>query len=448
MSRMDGALAAGRRESAVVNDVTSTDFFMGRELLENPYPYFDALRAQCPVTKENHHGVYMVTGYDEALEVLNDPEKFSSCTSVTGPFPGLPVPLEGEDISELIEQHRDALPFSDQLPTLDPPVHTQHRGLLMRLITPKRLKENEQAMWAIADRILDEYLVADSACFIRDFAGPFTLYTIADLLGVPPDDQEEFLYTLQRDPHRKAGSAIGSTKGDAMQDNPIEFLYEKFSAYIEDRRREPRGDVLSSMAAAPFADGTEPPVRDVVAVAANLFSAGQETTVRLLSSALKLIAEQPEVQRWLREDRSRIGNFIEEVLRTESPVKGDFRLSKVPVTVGGVDLPAGTTLMIVNGGANRDPRKFADPSTFDPQRSNARQHISFGRGIHTCPGAPLARAESRVAIERLLDRTTDIRIDERFHGPADARSYSYVPTFVLRGLTELHLEFDIAESEA
>jgi cytochrome P450 len=148
------------------------------------------------------------------------------------------------------------------------------------------------------------------------------------------------------------------------------------------------------------------------------------------------------VQRLLREDRSRIGNFIEEVLRTESPVKGDFRLSKVPVTVGGVDLPAGTTLMVVNGGANRDPRKFDDPSVFDAQRSNARQHISFGRGIHTCPGAPLARAESRVAIERLLDRTSDIRIDAKVHGPADARTFSYVPTFVLRGLTELHLEFD------
>nr|WP_067680670.1 cytochrome P450 [Nocardia miyunensis] len=432
----------------MVNDVTSTDFFLGRELLEDPYPYFDALRAQCPVTKENHHNVYMVTGYDEALEVLNDAEKFSSCTSVTGPFPGFPVPLEGDDISGLIEEHRDSLPFSDQLPTLDPPVHTQHRGLLMRLITPKRLKENEQAMWAIADRILDSYLADESACFIRDFAGPFTLYTIADLLGVPPDDQEDFLYTLQRDPHRNQGNTIGSTKGDAMTENPIEFLYEKFSTYIEDRRREPRGDVLSSMAAAPFADGTEPPVRDVVAVASNLFSAGQETTVRLLSSALRVIAEQPEVQRLLREDRSRIGNFLEEVLRMESPVKGDFRLSKVPVTVGGVDLPAGTTLMVVNGGANRDPRKFADPSAFDPQRSNARQHISFGRGIHTCPGAPLARAESRVAIERLLDRTTDIRIDEKVHGPADARKYTYVPTFVLRGLTELHLEFDLAEKES
>ena len=97
--------------------------------------------------------------------------------------------------------------------------------------------------------------------------------------------------------------------------------------------------------------------------------------------------------------------------------------------------------MVLNGAANRDPRRFEDPDTFDPARKNARQHISFGRGIHSCPGAPLARAETRVAIERLLDRTSDIRISESEHGPANDRRYQYVPTYILRGLTELHLEF-------
>ena len=125
----------------------------------------------------------------------------------------------------------------------------------------------------------------------------------------------------------------------------------------------------------------------------------------------------------------------------ESPVKGDFRLSKVPTTVAGVDLPAGTTVMLLNAAANRDPRHFDDPAKFEIDRANARTHLAFGRGIHTCPGAPLARAEARVSLERLLDRTTDIRIAEDKHGPAGARRYNYVPTFILRGLTRLHLEF-------
>ena len=135
------------------------------------------------------------------------------------------------------------------------------------------------------------------------------------------------------------------------------------------------------------------------------------------------------------------------MLRLESPVKGDFRLSRVPTTVGDVDLPAGTTVMVVNGAANRDPRHFDDPTTLDIERANARQHLAFGRGVHTCPGAPLARAEGRVCIERLLDRTSDITISEREHGPAGARNYRYIPTFILRGLTKLHLEFTLADNK-
>ncbi|WP_280314474.1 cytochrome P450 [Nocardia wallacei] len=422
------------------------DFFLGRELVDDPYPYFDALRAQCPVTREKHHDVMMVTGYDEALEVYNDVERFSSCISVTGPFPGFPVPLdETSDVNALIAEHRDSLPMSDQLPTLDPPVHTDHRALLMRLITPKRLKENEAAMWEIADRLLDGYLAGGGGDVIREFAGPFTLYVIADLLGVPQADQEEFLQALQRDPHRE-GSSVGSTDGEGMSHNPIEFLYARFSSYVEDRRANPTGDVLTSMATATFPDGRRPEVIDVVRVAANLFSAGQETTVRLLSSALKLLAERPDIQRYLREDRSRIQNFIEESLRMESPVKGDFRLAKVPTTVGGTEVPVGTVLMVVNGAANRDPRRFEDPTTFEAGRPNARSHLAFGRGVHTCPGAPLARAEARVPIERLLERTTDIRIDESVHGPVEARKFHYLPTFILRGLTSLHLKFDREET--
>jgi cytochrome P450 family 150 subfamily A5 len=424
-------------EQAMVNDFTEMDFFRDARLVDDPYPYYESLRQQCPVTQEDHHGVTMVTGWDEACAVLNDARTFSSCVSVTGPFPGFPVPLEGDDITDLIEQHRDELPFSDQLPTLDPPTHTNHRALLMRLITPKRLKENEDAMWVLADQALDGFLAPGEGEFVKGFAGPFTLLVIADLLGVPEEDRDQFVKNI----HRHSGGGVGGTGKEALAHNPLEFLYETFADYARDRRREPRDDVLTGLATATFPDGSLPDVEDVARVAANVFSAGQETTVRLLGAALQIIGERPDIQAQLRKDRSLIPNFIEEALRIESPVKGDFRLNRVPVTVGGVDLPAGTTVMILQAAANRDPRRFEDPTAFDPARKNARQHLSFGRGIHSCPGAPLARAETRVAIERLLDRTSDVRIDERVHGPADDRRYQYVPTYILRGLTELHLEF-------
>ncbi len=424
----------------MVGEFETIDFFRGNDLVVDPYPYFDHLREQCPVRREPHHDVVMVTGYDEAVAVYVNAGTFSSCNSVTGPFPGFPVPLEGDDVSDLIEQHRDVLPFSDQITTMDPPKHRAHRALVTRLITPKRLRENEDFMWRNADRQIDEFLDRGECEFVSDFAGPFTLYVIADLLGVPEEDHEWFRQELQGGgSHRPQG--LGSTGSASLGHSPLEFLYDRVGAYVEERRREPRDDVLTGLATATFPDGSLPDVIDVVRVAANLFSAGQETTVRLLGTALQIIADHKGVQERLREDYARIPGFVEECLRYESPVKGDFRLSRTAVTVGGVDIPAGTTVMVLNGAAGRDPRHFEHPEEFRMERANAKEHLAFGRGPHACPGGPLARAEARISIERLLERMKDIRISESAHGPADARHYDYVPTYILRGLTRLHLEF-------
>jgi cytochrome P450 family 150 subfamily A5 len=418
-------------------DFDAIDFFRDDSLVGDPYRYFEFLRESCPVRRERHHDVVMVTGYEEALAVYHDPALFSSCNSVSGPFPGFPVPLEGDDVSSLIERHRDDLPMSDQLITFDPPKHTDHRGLLMRLLTPKRLKENEDFMWRCADRQIDEFIGKGECEFVTEFAGPFAMLVIADLLGVPDADHDLFRKNLSR----HAGGGVGSTGDDALAHSPLEFLYQRFSMYVEDRRREPRNDVLSGLATATFRDGSVPEVIDVVRVAANVFAAGQETTVRLLAAALRCIGEDLDLQRRLRDERERIVKFVEEMLRYESPVKGDFRLTRTATTVGGVAIPAGTTVMVLNGAANRDPRKFDRPGEFDPDRENARQHIAFGHGVHVCPGGPLARTEARVSLECLLERMADIEISESSHGPVSARRYTYVPTYVLRGLNRLHLEF-------
>jgi len=426
-----------------MTDYDALDFFRGNELIEDPYPYYEHLRARCPVQREPHQNVVMVTGYDEAISVYNDAKRFSSCNAVTGPFPGFPVPLTGDDVGALIDQHRDELPFSDQLPTFDPPLHTDHRALLMRLITPKRLKENEEFMWRLADRQIDE-LFADGTgeCeFIGQYGSPYAMLVVADLLGVPEEDHQDFRDQLAGGRRSRTGT-VGGTGKEGLAHNPLEFLYEKFSAYVEDRRRNPRSDVMTGLATATFPDGSTPEVIDVVRIAANLFAAGQETTVRLLAAALQLLGERPDLQDLLRANRDKIPNFVEECLRIESPVKGDFRLSRVNSEIGGVDVPAGSTIMLLNAAANRDPRRFERPAEFDVDRVNARQHVSFGHGPHTCPGAPLARAEGRVTLERLLDRTSAIRISEAEHGPADARRYTYAPTYILRGLTKLHLELD------
>ena len=419
----------------MLSDLETTDLFRSEKLLADPYPYYDSLRSRCPVQREPHEGVVLVTGYDEALAVYHDVAAFSSCNSVTGPFPGFPVSLEGDDVSDLIERYRDELPFSDQLPTFDPPKHTAHRGLLLRLLTPKRLKENEDAMWRLADRLIDEFIDAGQCAFVGAYAAPFAMFVIADLLGVPEDDQSVFRDQLART------TGFGTGEKATMEHAPLSFLYDAFTSYVEDRRRRPRDDVLTGLAHATFPDGSTPEVADVARLASNLFAAGQETTVRFQAFAVQVLAERPELQHQLRCERGLIPNFIEETLRFESPIKGDFRLTRVPTTIGNVSIPAGTTVMVLNGAANRDTRRFEEPHRFVVGRPNAREHLAFGHGAHFCPGAPLARAEGRITVERMLDRMSDIGISETAHGPAGARQYRYIPTYMLRGLKELHIEF-------
>ncbi len=414
------------------------DYFSDESLVENPYPYFEALRAACPVLPLPRLGVVAVTGYDEATQVYRDTDTFSSCNSVIGPFVTFPVPLEGDDVGDIIDRYRDQLPMNEHMVTMDPPAHTRERALLMRLITPRRLKDNEAFMWRLADRQLDEFL-ADGRCeFIGAYAQPFAMLVVADLLGVPEADHRRFRdgFGLSAAP-----GEVGAGPQRETELNALAWLDDWFAQYVEDRRREPRPDVLTDLALATYPDGTTPEVVAVVRTATFLFAAGQETTARLLASALKYLAEQPELQDALRADRERIPHFIEEVLRMESPVKTDFRLTRRAVTIGDVDIAPGTPVMLLNGAANRDPRRFECPADFRVDRANVQSHIAFGRGVHACPGGPLARAEGRVSLERILDRMRDIRLSEEHHGPPDARRFSYTPTWVLRGLDELHLEF-------
>jgi cytochrome P450 len=411
------------------------DFFTDESLVPDPYPYFDHLRSKCPVVQATPFNVLAVTGYDEALAVYKDPA-FSSCVSVAGPFSGLPFGPDGhDDVSELIEQHRGAVPMAEHITSQDPPLHTRTRGLMNKLITPKRLKENEEFMWRLADQQLDTFIDRGRCEFLADYAKPFSLLVIADLLGVPAEDHDQFKAAF-------ALETVGELGKEApTSHNPLQWLNDKFYTYIEDRRRAPRDDVLTGLAQAKYEDGSTPDIEDVMNLSTFLFAAGTETTTKLVSSAVRVIGENPEFEKALREDRNKIGAFLEETLRMESPVKSHFRMARTTTTVGDVKVPAGSTVMVLPGACNRDERKFADPNTFSPDRPNVREQIAFIRGAHSCPGAPLARAEGRISLSRILDRMTDITVSEKHHGPVGDRHYTYEPTFIMRGLSELHIDF-------
>jgi cytochrome P450 len=415
-------------------DIDAIDYFRDRPTALDPYAYLEFLAAHQPVYREPHYGVYLVTGYEEALAVFRDTATFSSANLLNGPVLKFSEDFEGDDITEFVERHRGELPHSDQIVTFDPPRHTDHRAVIMGLITPKRLKENEEFMWRLADRQLDVILPLRTVEFIDAYAQPYTLLVIADLLGVPEGDHPRLLRQMGMD---------GTAKRRLSSRHTLDVHYEYFIARIKERRANPAADVLTGMALATFPDGTVPEPLEVARIAANLFEAGQETTVRLLGSTLRRIADDPGLQRALRQDRQLIGKFIEETLRFEGPIKGAFRLARKKTTLGGVEIPAGATIMLTNAAANRDARQFGEPSQFLIDRPNVRRHVAFGHGVHTCPGAPLARSEVRVTIERLFDRTSDITISPQAHGPAGSRRWDYMPTYMFRGLSTLTLEFTV-----
>jgi cytochrome P450 len=425
-----------------MTDLATVDYFTDAATAQDPYDYYEYLRSHGPVHQEPHHGVVAVTGYAEVMAAFKDVDSFSAVNAIGGPFPPLPFEPDGNDITDQIEAHRNEFPIFEHMVVMDPPAHERARSLLSKLLTPRRLKENEDFMWQLVDTQLDEFIANGKCEFLSEYARPFATLAITDLLGVPEEDRAELRRALGAE--KPAGNRVGALDGEPVGLNPLEYLDDKFSGYISERRRDPRGDVLSGMATATYPDGSIPELLEVVRPATFLFAAGQETVTKLLSAAVQTLGDRPEFQQMLHDNRDLIPAFIEEALRMQSPTKVDFRLARKTTSLAGVHIPAGTVLMLCLGAANRDPRKFEKPNEFQLNRKNVREHIAFGRGIHTCAGAPLARVEGRITVHRLLDRMRDITISESSHGSLDQRQYNYEPTFLLRGLTELHIEFRTA----
>ena len=225
---------------------------------------------QGPIYREPNHGAFVVTGYDETAAIYRDTESFSSCNSFSGPFPPLPGAPYDDDVSDLIEKHRDLYTGHDSLVTEDPPLHTDHRGLLLRLLTPKRLQENEEFMWRMAEQCIDTFIDRGRCDFIAEYARPFSMLVIADLLGVPEEDHPKLRALFDQ------AGAPGAV-GKELPSNPIWFLDDFFLAYVENRRREPRDDVLTKLALNAYADGRIPEPMEAVNVATILFAGGQGT---------------------------------------------------------------------------------------------------------------------------------------------------------------------------
>lgn len=417
-----------------------SDFFSDPKVAQDNSGYVSQMRAQCPVLREPHHGVFMITGYDEAMEVLNTRNaSFSSAVAVTGPIPSLPFTPHGDDIREQVRESRPKMPWTEHLATMDGEEHQKNRALLSQLLTHKRLKANQDFVAGLVIRLVDGLIDKGGCEITEDFAHALSTLVIADLLGVPEEEHADLIALIGLPP-----TQMGGDEEHKVQSDPLAWLHDRFRGYLLDRQANPRDDMMTDLVQSTYKDGSKPTIERLTRLAAFLFGAGQDTSARLVAFSFRVLGERPDIQAQLRASPERIPDFIEEVLRFYYPVKTMSRLAVEPTTVAGVAIPAGGIVTINIGGANHDARHFADPDNFDIDRPGVRDHISFSRGSHACIGAPLARMEVRVALEQFLARTSAIRLSEAHHGPAGARNYTYEPTYLLSGLTALHVEWDKA----
>ena len=413
------------------------DYFTDYEVLKDPYKYFDDLRALGPVLQLKSRDMVMVTGFKESVDVLLNTEDFSSVNCVV-PTQPLPFEPDGDDISAQIEKHWDEFIRSDILVSADGQRHKAFRSLMTVLFTPSRLKSNEAYMNELADKLVREVVANGSCELVRDVAVPYVTLVIADLLGIPDEDRETFRREIDAGPPIVGAIEDSRTK---RQIEPFAFMVPYFQRYIEDRRANPREDVLTEFATARYPDGTLPDPIDVIKNATFLFGAGQDTSAKLLGNSMRYIVQDQELQTRLREDRKLIPALLEEVLRLEGSTKATFRLAKRKTKIGDVEIPAGKTIIVALAAANRDPMRWESPSEFQLKREKIKEHLAFGRGAHTCIGNPLARTEIRVILNHFFDQTSNISLSEKHHGPSGNREFSYEPTYIIRGLENLNIEF-------
>jgi cytochrome P450 len=417
---------------ASVSDFESLDWFTDPHVHQDPFPYYEYLRANGPIIRFPRYNVVAVTDYEEILKTYWDNERYSSVIASGGPLPPIPFVPEGEDITEQIEANRYRMPRASLLVAMDPPLHGEHKSLLMGIMTPRRFNENEDFIWRLVARQLDAVLERGRFETIADFAHPLSVLVVSDLLGVPESEHPRMLTMMP--------AQSGYLGKPLTMHDPHAELAAAFTEFIVDRRNKPRSDALSQLANAKFPDGSTPEVGEIVYLASVMFSAGQDATTRLIATSLRILGDGPGLQEMLRKAPERLPAFIEEALRLDPPSKVSFRMAKVPTRICDVDIAPGMIVMLMTAAASRDPERFERPDEFIMDRPNVHEHFAFGRGAHTCIGAPLTRAEVRIALQRLLERTTDIRISETMHGPLDARRYEYIPRYTTRGLKELHVE--------
>ena len=410
---------------------------LNEEILKNPYPFYRALREQAPIYREPDFGVFLISRYEDILEVNSQPEVFSSVLVANAPYTDVPAPLDK------LAEWRESQPFGDKILSNDPPDHTRHKRLINRFFTPRHVAALEPRVRQIVNDTIDTFIDRGEVEFVTELAHMIPRLVVGELIGVPPEDAERFrTFFLDRlEQMAKAAEdpsgAYQSRTEEREEITENRFLTEYFIEAMKERRAKPRGDIMSSLANATFPETKEPvPLESLVSMITLLYAAGGDAnTPEMMTNSMLVLIRQPDVQAALRADPSLAGGFIEELLRYDTPVPGVFRVALQDTSVGGVPVKKGEKLMVIYGSGNHDDEYFERPDVFDLDRSMRHPHLGFGHGVHYCPGSGLARQEGRVVVQEVLRRLDNIRFAEGDDPP-------YVPSVIQRIPIRLKLTFD------
>lgn len=385
--------------------------------IQDPYPLYERMLDDGPVHAVGESGFYAVCGWDAVTEAVARVQDFSSNltgtmlyqpdgTVATFPMPGLNDPTH-------------------VLATADDPAHAAHRKMLVPQLAAKRIRALEPFIFEMMDQLWHDGVRDGRIEWMSTVANRLPMMIVARLIGVPDADVDQLVHWGY------AGTQLleGLVSAEDLAASGVAVM--ELSGYIADHFQraaaDPQDNLLGELATACASGALDTLTAQVMMI--TLFSAGGESTASLIGSAAWTLATRPEIQRRVRESPELIGPFLEEVLRCESPFRGHYRHVRRDTSLGGVDLPAGSRLLLLWGAANRDPARYAEPNDFRLDRP-PQSHLAFGKGAHFCVGAALARLEARIVIGELLARTAHIGIGE---------AGRWLPSLLVRRLERLEL---------
>ena len=426
----DDAAAPPKRDIAAIPLAEINAF--DPDILQDPYPYYRRLRAEAPVFRDPKTGIVSVSTYDLIMEVNRQPAVFSNAFGEA-----LRSGSAGATDPEELAIMREGVVVVDTMLTADPPAHTRYRKLAAKAFTHKRVEQMGAYVARVANDLIDGF-IGDGRCeFKSAFANHLPMIVIADSLGAPRADMDRF--------HRWSDAFVTQLGGVSDRETRLEAARRivEFQRYfidrIEEKRAHPTEDVISDLVHATLAEEGDARSMDhaeLLSILQQLLVAGNETTAHTLTAGLYYLTADPVLRERVTADPSLIPSFVEETLRLLTPSHNMWRVVKRDAEIGGFPVKAGEIMLVRYGSGNRDPARFPHPDDFDPARPDAREHLAFGAGIHTCIGAQLARKEMVTAFPIILERLKNPRF------PSGRNAFRYNPNILLRGVLELHVEFD------